>query len=469
MPQPVSIPKSATRGLVSLPRLLRDRRQPLISWSFWLFAFIILLNLNGVVGRGLNVGQAFSLVLFAASVVILLTAGFAPMRDLGATGIAFYAFLIAYIGVGSIMNRFVSGVESFQHHLWMLSVAGLAVYVSAAASRHLLLSGPPLKTIRPLAMISMLTVGTVLLGKAWPGLYDLLPRSTEERHSGFFYNANNAGIAVNIAAAFCFAGVLAAKRRLPYIVAAGVCGLAAVLTFSRTAILIYMALLVGTVVMSQRGKRLIRSRSGRWWLLLGAALVAALFVWFLLDGVRVIEDLTHGQQQRIDNIRDLVHGHGLDEALSNRLPLFEVGWQYWTRRPILGNGLGVGTRMPGPELGTHNTWLLVLVDSGILPALLFAAFALIWLVQAWQCRIPSVRAVALGFFIVFWLSTMSSHTTLTKRTRNLTLGVVIGMMAADRELRRRQSRLQRNISAAALAHRGAGNHREIAGAAVAGD
>lgn len=77
--------------------------------------------------------------------------------------------------------------------------------------------------------------------------------------------------------------------------------------------------------------------------------------------------------------------------------------------------------------------------------------------------------MALGFFIVFWLSTMSSHTTLTKRTRNLTLGVVIGMMAADRELRRRQSRLQRNISAAALAHRGAGNHREIAGAAVAGD
>ena len=107
----------------------------------------------------------------------------------------------------------------------------------------------------------------------------------------------------------------------------------------------------------------------------------------------------------------------------------------------MGIQLGMGTSMEhaGGRIGTHNTWLLILVDSGIFPALLFLTFGLMWLVRAWRCLVPAIRVVALGYFLIFALAVLASHNTLTKRVENLTLGVVLGAIAADAEIRRRKN------------------------------
>ncbi len=439
---------------------LRDPCRPLVKWSFLLFAAIIVLNLNGVAATGAKVGQAFTLVLFALSVVVLLGAGIVPRRDLGAVGLAYFAFLIAYVAIGSLVNTFHSGQTVYIHQLWMLSAGGLTVYVSAVGCRHLLLSSSSGSTLFWLSLISMAAVTSVLVGIIWPELYTFLPRMVESRHGGLFLNPNDAGVVANIAATFCLARMLGGGRWLPYLAAVLLCGVAVVMTFSRTAMVIYVVLLAGTLLIATSKTRDANAGLRRFLTIAAAVLAVCAFGWFLLRGVRMLGELQSGQQQRIDTFTNLAQGREVDDALNNRLPVFKLGVKYWLHSPLIGHGLGVGTAMKisaNNYKGAHNTWLLILVDSGILPALMFAIFGVVWLREAWRCELPAVRAVALGYFLVFWLAVLTSHNTLTKRAENIALGAVIGMVAADRELRRRRRLLQasevelRNASPAAAA------------------
>lgn len=467
-------PTSPSRKPPDLEKIapsLRDPRRPLVKWSFLLFAAIIMLNLNGVVATGARVGQAFTLVLFALSVAVLVGAGVVPRRDLGAVGLAYFAFLVAYVAIGSLVNTFHSGQGVYAQHLWMLSAGGLTVYVSAVACRHLLLSSSQGSTLFWLSLVSMAAVGSVFVGIVWPELYKYLPRLVESRHGGFFLNPNDAGVVANIAATFCLARMLGGGRWLPYLAAVLLCGVAVIMTFSRTAMVIYVVLLAGTLLIATSKTRDAKAGLRRFLTVAAAVVAVCVFGWFLLRGVKMLGELQSGQKKRIETFTNLAQGREVDDALNNRLPVFKLGVKYWLDSPLIGHGLGVGTAMkisPNNDKGAHNTWLLILVDSGILPAVLFALFGVVWLREAWRCELPAVRAVALGYFLVFWLAVLTSHNTLTKRAENIALGAVIGLVAGDRELRRRRRLLLAHEAKMRQAPPPAADTHELSHATVAG-
>jgi O-antigen ligase len=175
-----------------------------------------------------------------------------------------------------------------------------------------------------------------------------------------------------------------------------------------------------------------------------AICAGALLVWFVLRGIGLLGTLERDQQRRIDSVRNLFAGRHVDQAFDNRRDVFRAGFHAWTASPLVGNGLGSALELDlgdGRHFGPHNTWLLVLAESGVVPAAILLAFCVIWLRCALRCSLPAIRSVALAMFVVFVLMMMTSHVTLIKRFVNLPLGTVIGLLAGTEELARRRKQL----------------------------
>jgi O-antigen ligase len=369
---------------------------------------------------------------------------------LGGVGAAYFAFLAVYLLIGltvGVMSSETTSLLTFQ--LYQLGASMVVIYSAAAAARHVLLAYSPRQALMPVTFAALLAVGSVFVGLAWPQLYELLPRMADYRHSGVFANPNEAGIMSAIAAAFAIASLRVARNKLLPIFLLLISGIASVLTFSRTAMVVFVAVLVSapaaTIIIKGKSK----SSTRNWLTLLAVVLAAALFAWFLVRGFGLLGPLKRDQNRRLQSVRSILTGSGYEEALTNRREVLRAGVRAWAESPLVGSGLGSALELDlghGRRLGPHNTWLLVLAEAGIVPVLFLLAFCGVWLRAALRCPVPTVRSVALGFFVVFVLVMLTSHVTLNKRYINLPLGTVIGLLAAADELARRRKKLLRQCT-----------------------
>jgi O-antigen ligase len=440
---------AAQPPLEALHGVLGDRRQRLVMASYWLVAFVILLNLNGVLSMGAGVEMGLSGVILLACLAIIVPCGNSPQRVLGSVGGSYFAFLAVYVLIGLAVGMTSNQTDQWlPQQLYQLAASALTIYAAAAAARHALLAYGQQKALWPVALCSAAVVGTVFLGALWPQLYDYLPRRAEQRHSGFFANPNEAGAMAAITSVFALGCLHTARRRSLYLIILGMSGIAAVLTFSRTAILVFMAVLACEFLMMLIASPAATRGHRKWIVGLAALLAGALLIWFVVRGIGLLGPLQRDQQRRIDSVRELMAGRQIDRAFDNRREVYRAGLRAWAESPLVGNGLGSALELDlgdGRQLGPHNTWLLVLAEAGIVPAVFLLAFCLVWLRAALCCPMPAVRSVALGLFVVFVLVMMTSHVTLIKRYINLPLGTVIGLLAGANELARRRKKWLRHL------------------------
>jgi hypothetical protein len=93
--------------------------------------------------------------------------------------------------------------------------------------------------------------------------------------------------------------------------------------------------------------------------------------------------------------------------------------------------------LPGTGLGPHNTIVLILGESGIIPAAVFIVFLAYWLWEAFRCRVRPVRSLALCLWIVLVMRVMTAHGAVVDKNHALIIGVGLGLLAGARELTRR--------------------------------
>jgi hypothetical protein len=403
--------------------------------SLGLMAFLCLSDLNAVGEMALGVGQLVSPVLLVLCIVLLLVFRLTVYRDLGSTGRLYFAFTFVYVLIGGLMHLSgdSEGLLRSYAEVRELIPAVLIIAAAAVASRHLAISFGVDAVIKVLFWVSLFVPVAIIAVAALPDQYArylTFEGKDMYRASGTFGNANAAGGAACVAAAIAFASMSYLRQWFTGPIAIGLAAVGTFLTFSRGAILIFIVLAALQVVISPGGKGWIG-------FVVGAFIVAGMIYMVMsLTAQGNGANLAHSEFKRVESIAKLLHGDISDETTTGgRGHLAMEGIKEWLRSPIIGNGLGTQREIASIGIGPHNLNVYILGQAGIVPFAIFWWMLIRLGLDGWRCKTPAVRALVLGFVLIFVSRMMMSHGLLSQRIYNFMFGACFGLLAACAELK----------------------------------
>ncbi len=260
---------------------------------------------------------------------------------------------------------------------------------------------------------------------------------TGGRQAGFFGNPNEAGAFANYTLVMLLSSFLYFKKGKIFILLVIPLALYSVfVSFSKAAMLISILILFFFLLFSIRNIVKVGKKNRK-----------SIFLFFILLFIiatkivthfnSVYEDLSQGQQKRMLTFMALAQGNIDEKTTSGRNILFEHGWEKIKVAPIFGNGLGSFHRLnSGPiHLGIHNTYLMVIGESGIIPISIFLIIGFLMFFIAFRVQNPAIRFFIFGFMIVFFINVAATgHNALYDRISNSLWGITIGILANTKRL-----------------------------------
>lgn len=212
------------------------------------------------------------------------------------------------------------------------------------------------------------------------------------RSAGLYYNPNQCGAALVLGMIMSI-GLLRQRYRLFFVF---LIGLGVVLTVSRGAIVSWCVVLLSMIVNGQVSLR--RSLVFAVALLASTAALVA-FQWDgLQDQLTNIGVLNKDVSKRIESFAN-PQDFAADDSAGQRKEVLNGAWEMFADRPILGYGVAA-SRDWGYEVSSHNQYLSLMVDHGVLG---FFILPLIVLATIWRAR-GKAKQMASSFaaFILCW-------------------------------------------------------------------
>jgi hypothetical protein len=239
------------------------------------------------------------------------------------------------------------------------------------------------------------------------------------RSSGLFANVNQSGAALVLGLIVGFDAVPRWLR--PFYVA--LLGAGVVSTFSRSAMMGFVLALLYLAI-----------RDGlRTGLVLRAAAVFAIATIVIYSPVssRLEESLeSRGvlTLNVIDRIAFFTTGRVTEQSASERQRIASEAWRAYTERPLAGWGLSASHRFDDIGVGTHNIYLAMMVDHGILGLLIAPSLAVLAL---WGASRDYLRRTGIPFLCFFLFWGLFSHNILEERHILLVVALVAATTAAE--------------------------------------
>ncbi len=390
---------------------------------------IAMLNLNGLAVMMIGVERLFSAIILICCLAAFAAFRFAFKESLGAVGGWFIAHLVVYLAIGTIgaLDRPQSLTFSFQE----LGATILVVAACAMTARYCMLNYSFRGMTRWLFALSLASAGLIFVSMKTRIFYIGFAKTMDlSRYSGTFANPNESGLAMCIGLAIGFAYLIFAKRKLMVMVGIALLGMAMAASFSRSAFLVS-----GVVITSQIFFSPVVKRKGLALMLMTLGLA---LVWLVFYGAQKLDVLSIGQRQRLDYISRMLTTGEVSAAGSGRSELTIEAIEMCKSAPAFGHGLGALQKMPRTHLGAHNTYLLVMGESGLAGIAMLIAFLCIFAWEGWKCPRGPIRTFVLSYVIVLIPALISSHTIMGNRNENVMMGTCFGIIAAAKELQRRK-------------------------------
>lgn len=426
--------EAAARGKPKAPR--PERIGTVLTVLLLLLSIVVFWNLNGIALMIWDIPRAFSV----AILVLCLTALGMLARYVGlalrAGGMWLVAFYLAYVALGSVVDLqspFLAletlGEEALKH------VASVLLIVTYSAFGYLLVRSGigGTRLMRMILIICCVSSLSALIGIVYPE-WGMITQQTglllEGRYGGFFGNPNEVGLQAAFTVAIA-ALVASRTRRVTYFTLGAICaGLGAFLSFSKKGILLFLVVSLVLGILMQRLRLGIRKTV----VLMLAGAVVTLFIGLVRGvsgGSEISSAFTREQSKRLEDLNQLLfQGRIDDKTTTGRIELAIEALDLWKEAPLLGNGLTSLDRMPVSGLGPHNTYLLVLGETGLVGfAFFLVAFGRITFVVL-RLPIGPVKVFGIGVLIVLLGGFLGSHTMLTLRNHNALMGLMCGMAAA---------------------------------------
>lgn len=246
------------------------------------------------------------------------------------------------------------------------------------------------------------------------------------RSSGLYTNVNQSGAALVLGLIIAYS-VVPPRLRMLFVLAVAI---GVVTTFSRAAMLGWMMVVV--YFMARGGFGVAHLRRA---LVFGVVVVAFLVSPFWSNLEASLQErgtLTMDVVQRLS----FFGGNAEDDSTTERTGVAKYAWSLFGERPLTGHGTGASRQFEQYEVGTHNIYLSMMVDHGIIG--LFIAPAMV-LLAIWGARRESIDVVLpFAAFLALW--GLFSHNVLEERYILLSVALVASLVASERPVPVRQTR-----------------------------
>lgn len=385
--------------------------------AFAVLALICLVNANGLTFMLTGTPQIASVPLLLCCVI--LTHRTAPKRCLSTQGLAFLGSIFLYLILGSIYSLINN--DASQGFIYLAShTPGLfLIYATASYVSQLTTESEKKQSLSIVAWSAFFGSSSVFFSEFLFSLYKYPPLDTY-RFSGFFANANEAGIVSLIS--FLFMLWLSHENRHPkYLLCALVSATAVFLTFSKSCI---VGLVIVTILYTTLHRKLYAT-------ILVAVLFATIIVLFTSSSAWM-DGLTISQARRVNQVILILSGEISDETTTGRTELWAYGLslaaEQWF---VLGRGLDSFHHLKGFMLengvwqGVHNTYLMILGEAGLPAFIAFLVSNIALLYALWRERLFYL----LIYIVILQIDFLSAHNVITLRPHNLLIGFTLGTLA----------------------------------------
>ena len=245
------------------------------------------------------------------------------------------------------------------------------------------------------------------------------------RSAGFYANPNISGVALIIGLILTI-GLLSQRYRLLF---ALLVGAAVFMTFSRAAM---MGWLITMILIMKTGQINLR-RS----LVIGSVVLALSSVVIISQWEKLqykLEDLGVLNTNVVDRIQWFNKPVADDDSATDRHDVAEIAYEKFSEQPLLGNGVGASLRLlrvqGDLEISSHNQYLNMMIDHGVLGIFIFPLFVL---ATVWRARGEAKHiGVTLALFILFM--GFFSHNLLQDRYTLLPLALISMLSLASRSV-----------------------------------
>lgn len=241
---------------------------------------------------------------------------------------------------------------------------------------------------------------------------------TADRNAGLIASVNQAGVTSSLAQAFILHQYLIANRtkrnRYLLILAYAIAVYAGFLTFSKAAFVNILGS-VGLFVFYLR-RSFGTNASERKSLRRNKTTIVVVLVFAVVGGFfygqTYFENLTRYQKQRVDQFMNLLEGQIDRETTTGRSHLADVAINIIEEDAFLGRGLSTFHRMHEGGHGSHNEFLLILGEAGIIGLLIFLGYFLIAYKSLRKIKFVPSRFLVFSLINIMFVTCMVSHTAL---------------------------------------------------------
>jgi len=411
-----------------------------------LLTLIILFNINGVVALVFGISGLLSPIYLILSIfgIFLLTKVLPKQLLLG-----YYLKLFFYFFCFYLVISFISGMINFENiikkiswfSLWRSYLGTIFIiyfyYLSTVYFIYIEKQFELLKLIGVILLMAV-TISGLLDYFEIVKFYDVKMASkiSGQRTGGIFANPNELGAQATYSLSFMVFLFLHKKQSVFYFIGILLSVYMAIISFSKSAIIIAVFVLFFFVINNFLKFRKLSFFSKKKVFFFQLAVITLLIVSFLnlvLFSERIRGSLQGEQLRRFDQVVAIVSGDVTDENTSDRIVLANEGYRLISEHPIIGNGFGTFHRLKNIGLGVHNGYLMVLGEAGIFPFLLLLYILLLSLFRSFNYLNPEYSGLFSSLLIIFYFQViLTTHGAFEDRTFNALLGIIFGFFKMEK-------------------------------------
>ena len=423
-------------------QLYKHQKDPFLkqiaSLIFWALAVMIVLHVEGFSDR---IGGGSIYILTSVMSMFLICIVYVRItRGLGAAGIIFTATIMSYLIIGLVVTIFQGVKVSISEYKTAgVIISFLLIFTASALGGCITMEAQGIEPTFMWILCIFIMICAVIAASPTLISYGLpLIQYHSFRHSGPYIDPNNAGIVgcLTITMAINFLRFSKYKKLAYLAISTGF--IAVLSTGSKTAIVVS---LIVVVFFLSFGSRRIN-------ILLPLTLLTVFIVIFWEE---IFVLLFQQHLNRLTPILALIYGETLNSSdiLTDRGLLWQLGIQQAMESPIFGHGFSQAQQLEGApylkndkRLGVHNIYLLMIIEAGIIPVLLYFLYLFLILRLFFSTPISAARDIVIGWTFVLILVGNTFHHLFTLKV----LAFIIGLSCATGQSLN-SSRSARNPSA----------------------
>lgn len=402
---------------------MRIRKTSILDSSFFLLNFILFCSLNGIIFMLTKVGQVASPLILITCLVIIFTYGIS-LKSLafGLVLLFFLQFLSYYIiGIGSRLYldadiRYQVSWKKIAIHL-LTSFLIILAYQQYFFRR--LYQDGALERVLTLIFIPVVLSMLILVLQPFFGIHSFRDASrNNDRGLGVFSNPNIAATVANIGLVFAIDFLFRfPKKWIRFTLILILAIVASILPLSRTGFFVMGAVLVLGIFYFLFKSR-VHGRF-RFFPSLVFILLPLLSISYLVLNYDQIKDeqLSYYQKTRLESVEVILFEGKIDsKTTAERTELWAYAFEAIPQSPIAGYGVGYFDSIPR-WIGVHNTFLLTIGNSGLIPFLLLITTLIATGIHGFKRQ--RTGFLILGLSTVCLLTFMTSHNGYSDKVLNL--------------------------------------------------